>query len=68
MMARITDLAAFGMTALITQNRNFTILNNRVDQGIEHFKEPIGQLKKKKSRFHSRNGFIDRLGMRFASP
>lgn len=45
MMARITDLAAFGMTALITQNHNFKILNNRVDQGIEHFKEPTGQLK-----------------------
>ena len=67
MTTRITDLSAFGMTALIIQDHNFNILNNRVDQGIQHFKDSVGQLEKT-NRFPSRDGFIEWLGTRFAIP
>lgn len=41
-----TDLAALGMTALIIQDHNFKILNNRVDQDIKHLNDSVGQLEK----------------------
>lgn len=41
-----TDLAALRMTALIIQDHNFKILNNRVDQDIKHLNDSVGQLEK----------------------
>lgn len=46
MASGATDLAAFGMTALIIQDHNFKILNNRVDQDIKHLNDSVGQLEK----------------------
>lgn len=46
MTTRVTDLSAFGMTALTIQDHNFNILNTRVDQGIQHLKDSVGQLEK----------------------
>lgn len=34
------------MTALIIQVHHFEILNNRVDQDIQHLKDSMGQLEK----------------------
>lgn len=46
MASGATDLAAFGMMALIIQDHNFKILNNRVDQDIKHLNDSVGQLEK----------------------
>lgn len=55
------------MAALIIQDHDFKVLNNREDQDTKRLNDSAGQLKKQVG-FLNRNGFIERLRMTFAIP